>query len=143
MTLPDICAQVENNIKESNKVHYINWINNHMDKDDFHFPSSRFETQTFSGEMCYSLRCKVLHNGNTNVRNSKLNVFVDDMILTKPNDDNYYHGYRYEEKIKSNGKKVYRTFIGIDYLCERICDAVEKFYNEWQNKTDFDSHRIY
>lgn len=139
LTLPDICSQVENGLKNgdnSNRTMYINWVNKYMQYDDFHFPVEGFEIQTFTGEMCYSLRCKVLHNGNTEVQNKKLDVKVDDFCLTMPNEENYYHGYRYIEN--SEGKKI--TIIGIDYICERICDTAEKFYNDWSNKEDFDQY---
>ena len=95
-----------------------------------------FETQTFAGEMCYSLRCKVLHNGNTEVKNQALGVNVDKLFLTLPAEDNYYHGYKYVTD--ENGDTA--TYIGIDYICERLCDTAEKFFNNWANKSDFDKH---
>jgi hypothetical protein len=143
LTFPDICCQVENRLPDnqnSNRTMYINWVNNHVDFEDFHFPLSGFEPQTFTGEMCYSLRCKVLHNGNTDVNNARLGVIVDDFILTTPKDEMYYHGYKYCEKQESDGKIKKITYIAIDYLCERLCDSAEKFYNEWECKADFDKH---
>ncbi len=98
MTLPDICSQVENGVKDGNRTLYINWIKKHMAEDSFHFPLSGFETQTFTGEMCYSLRCKVLHNGNTEVTNKTLQVLVDHLVLTKPGTEEHKHGYNYVEK---------------------------------------------
>ena len=90
--------------------------------------------------MCYSLRCKVLHNGNTEVNNSQLGVSVDKFLLTTPKDNMYYYGYRYEEKNGFDGTITKSTYIAIDYLCERLCDAAEEFYNSWGNKADFDKH---
>lgn len=139
LTFPDICCQVENGLNNgeaSNRSLYIDWVNKHMDFEDFHFPIPGFETQTFAGEMCYSLRCKVLHNGNTEVYNDKLGVIVDKLVLTTPKDNNYFHGYRYAES--PSGETA--TYIGIDYVCERLCDTAEKFYNSWSNKSDFDKH---
>ena len=143
LTFPDICCQVENGSMEnqnSNRTMYINWVNNHMDFEDFHFPLSGFVSQTFTGEMCYSLRCKVLHNGNTDVNNALLGVIADGFILTTPKDEMYYHGYKYCENQESDGNIKRITYIAIDYLCERLCDSAEKFYNEWECKTDFDKH---
>lgn len=34
------------------------------------------------------------------------------------------------------------TCIAIDYLCERLCDMAEQFYNGWANKQDFDATRF-
>lgn len=139
LTLPDICCQVENKLKadeNANRSMYINWVNKHMDNQAFQFPLHGFDVQTFNGEMCYSLRCKILHNGNSSVKNLRLGVRVDEFVLTYPNENNYFHGYKYVEL--SDGKKV--TYIGIDYLCEMLCDAAENFYQDCSNKSDFEQH---
>ena len=136
LTLPDICCQVENGLAEgdnSDRAMYVKWVNKHMKSDDFNFPVQGFETQTFRGEMCYSLRCKILHNGNTKVNNVQRGVNVCEFQLTFPDDSDYFHGYRYKEA--PNGETF--TEIGVDYLCERICDAAESFYANWPNKNDF------
>ena len=90
--------------------------------------------------MCYSLRCKVLHNGNTDVKNQKLGVNVDEFKLTCPGDKDYYPGYKYGEITQPDKTKKTVTYIGIDYLCERMCVAAENFYNGWSVKKDFDIH---
>lgn len=103
-----------------------------------------FETQTFDGEMCYSLRCKVLHNGNTEVTNPKLKVLVDSFELLKPDDQDYKPGYTYIKKTQPDGTVKVITCIAIDYLCECLCDMAEQFYNGWaNNKQDFDAHKIW
>ena len=113
LTLPDICSQVENAVMDGNRTLYINWFNSHAEYDDFHFPMAGFETQTFDGEMCYSLRCKVLHNGNTEVTNPKLKVLVDSFELLKPDDQDYKPGYTYIKKNtagwNSKGDYLYRN----------------------------------
>ena len=100
-------------------------------------------TQTFYGEMCYSLRCKVLHNGNTEVTNPKLKVLVDSFELLKPDDQDYKPGYTYINKTQPDGTVKMITCIAIDYLCERLCNMAEQFYNGWANKQDFDAHLIW
>ncbi len=92
--------------------------------------------------MCYSLRCKILHNGNTDVTNLKLNVIIDKLVLTKPKTKEYYHGYRYRTEKQPDGSLIRVNYIGIDYLCERLCGAAEDFYNSWTNKADFGNYVI-
>ena len=138
LTFPDICCHIENGLSaEQNAIgeQYINWVNTHIDSDFFQFPATGFNVQTFGGEMCYSLRCKVLHAGHTDVTNKRLNVTVDKFKLTFPDDPDYFHGFRYMNN--HNGETI--THIGIDYLCECLCDAAEKFYNSWSNKADFNN----
>lgn len=143
LTLPDICSQVENNVMKGNRNFYINWFNSYVEYDYFHFQMAGFETQTFDGEMCYSLRCKVLHNGNTEVNNPNLRVLVDSFELLKPGDPNYKSGYTYIKKLQPDGTTKVITCIAIDYLCNCLCDMAEQFYNDWTNKQDFDVHRIW
>lgn len=142
LTLPDICSQVENAIVKSSKNNYITWVNKHMPFDCFNSPFPGFKEQTFAGNMCYSLRCSVLHSGSTDVENPKLHVNVNRFLLTMPGDVNYYKGYRYGEVNHDDGTNLKVTYIGIDYLCECLCDAAENFYNSWPDKTAFDDHII-
>ena len=140
LTLPDICSQVEYNSVSSSKGNYIAWVNNHLPVDSFipFFPG--FEEQTFTGNMCYSLRCSVLHSGSTDVANPNLHVTVDRFLLTKPGYAKYYKGYRYSEEKQADGTILKVTYVGIDYLCECLCDAAEDFYNQWNDKSAFDDH---
>lgn len=138
LTLPDICSLVEDQVTKETGKRYIKWINNHFDPDDFQF--SDFESNQFGGEMCYALRCKILHEGNTNVEENK-NVSVDSFKLTFPNDKDYFHGFKYIKEYSQNSE-VTKTYIGIDYLCEILCDRAEEFYNKWKNKTDFDKYHV-
>lgn len=140
LTLPDICSQVENGTIESSRSNYIAWVDNHLPSDDFRFPLAGFEEQTFTGNMCYSLRCSVLHSGSTDVENPRLHVTVNRFLLTKPGDAKYYNGFTYGEEKQADGTILKVTYIGIDYLCECLCDAAERFYNQWPDKTAFDDH---
>lgn len=140
LTLPDICSQVEKNAPNGCRTKYITWVNNHLPFDRFHFPLAGFEEQTFIGNMCYSLRCSVLHSGSTDVKEPDLHVTVDRFFLTKPGDAKYYKGFTYSEEKQADGTILKVTYIGIDYLCECLCEAAEDFYNQWPDKSAFDEH---
>lgn len=140
LTLPDICSQVENGVSSGNEKMYKRWIDKYMDSNSFEPPIAGFEKQTFNGNMCYALRCKIIHNGNTEVENK---ADIDNFVLTKPNSSNYYHGYTYEKSNLPDGTTRLVTYIGIDYLCEELCATAEKFYKNWPNKSDFNKHKIF
>ena len=89
------------------------------------------------------LRLRLLHNGNTEVTNLKLKVLVDSFELLKPDDQDYKPGYTYIKKTQPDGTEKVITCIAIDYLCERLCNMAEQFYNGWSNKQDFDAHKIW
>lgn len=137
LTLPDICSQVENGVADGNRNMYINWIDKYMEVENYKFPIKGFEKQTFNGNMCYALRCKLLHNGNTEINYA---TNIDDFVLTKPGNPNYKYGYIYRQENLANGKERLITYIGIDYICESLCKTAETFYNNWSNKSDFNDH---
>ncbi len=139
LTLPDICSQVENCVSEGNRMYYESWVDKYMDNEAF-LTIKGFEKQSFKGNMCYSLRCKLLHNGNIDVKNQKRGINVDDFILVKPGSRRYYHGFRYEITKQPDGTDKYTTIIGVDYLCEALCRTAENYYNNYPNKTLFEEH---
>ena len=144
LTIPDICSQVENHVSEGNRKMYIDWFNNYVEHEDFRFPLEGFEKQTFDGNMCYALRCKVLHNGNLELKESakSLKMQLDRFEFTTPESVDYYHGYKYKSVTNEDGTEETITILSVDYLCERICEAAEKFYNGWISKDDFKKYQI-
>lgn len=73
----------------------------------------------------------------------ELKVLVDSFELLKPDDQDYKPGYTYIKKTQPDGTVKVITCIAIDYLCERLCNMAEQFYNGWANKQDFDAHKIW
>lgn len=140
LTLPDICSQVEKCVSKGNRHYYESWVDKYMDDEAFSFPLDGFEKQAFKGNMCYSLRCKLLHNGNVDVKNPKNNVNVDEFILVKPGSQHYFYGFQYRVSKLQNGTKKYTTIIGVDYLCEVLCRTAEDYYNNHSNKILFEEH---
>lgn len=136
LTIPDICSQVETGKEDSVRGIYIDWFNKHIDKEAFDLGIGEFKEQTFNGNMCYALRCKVLHNGNVELKQTSRNLKIelDHFQFTIPESPEYYYGYKYvylpgeDEAIKTV------TIIAIDYLCAIICEAAENFYNNWGAK---------
>lgn len=139
LTLPDICSQIEIKYEKETGVRYKKWLDKHIDKDLFIFPISGFEDNTIDSEKIYSLRCHVLHSGNTNIEENK-NININKFILLKP--DNNPSGYKYEESYDKNGNLVKTSYIRVDYLCNIICDAAENFYNSWNTPSDFNVFNI-
>ena len=144
LTIPDICSQVEAKKDDGNREMYIAWFNKYVYSEAFEFDKVEFREQAFDGNMCYALRCKVLHNGNLELKkaNPGLQIRLDCFQLSIPASANYYHGYKYAFVPCEDGTKQTVTILAVDYLCEMLCDAAEKFYNCWQEKEDFKRHQI-
>lgn len=144
LTIPDICSQVEAGKENSDRWMYIAWFNKYINKEAFDLDIGEFKEQTFNGNMCYALRCKVLHSGNLDLKNTSQNLQIelDCFEFTTPESAEYYRGYKYVYVPCEGGTKKTSTIIAIDYLCEIICDAAEKFYNNWEDKNYFLKHKI-
>ena len=82
LTLPSICARVEyGNKKRNDKVHYINWFDKYA-KDKFTFDATQLSGNeiisynTIDGNVCYNLRCAILHAGNFEIDNCKYKKII-------------------------------------------------------------------
>ena len=144
LTIPDICSQVETGKEDSDRWIYIDWFNKYIEKESFDLDIGEFKEQTFNGNMCYALRCKVLHNGNVELQQTSRNLKIelDHFQFTTPESPEYFYGYKYVYLHSEDGTKKTVTIIAIDYLCEIICEAAGNFYNNWMNKEDFLKHQI-
>jgi hypothetical protein len=69
LTMPDICAQLENPTRESHKP-YVEWFNRYMlaKYTVAAGPPGYMDPRAFlSGDDCYALRCSYLHTGADDV----------------------------------------------------------------------------
>ena len=70
LALPDMCSQIENGLKTGDRNTYISWVDAYMDDDYFKVGIQGFEDIEFSGIICYALRCRVLHNLDSNINDA-------------------------------------------------------------------------
>ena len=145
LTLPDICGQVENGVPKGTRTTYIDWFDKHIDAASFSLGPASFiitmqgqKYAEFDGAACYALRCRFLHNGSDDVENNTYKPSIDKFELLTPDSlprKGDGHSYRF-----SATDVIAR--LDIKYLCEQICNAAEKFYDEWPDKADFNDHAI-
>ncbi|PAF36244.1 hypothetical protein CHH58_13415 [Terribacillus saccharophilus] len=110
-------------------------------------PPTRAKAPYFTGEMCYSLRCSFLHDGNWDIQSWGEKEDVD-----------FYYSYKFElavggadafgsswiDQVSDNDSKLMKTNIvrvNIDKLCESICLAAENYYR-LKDPTLFNRHEI-
>lgn len=134
LTLPDICGQIA---YPSDKVgkRYTEWFQKYIPAEYFECPLSGFEEQTFNGEMCYQLRCHFLHSGDIDItidEKSRIDIFELDVA------EGEYELTGYLYRISGNQRI---TRIGVNYLCNCLCDRAEQFYDAWADKSAFEAHK--
>ena len=84
------------------------------------------------------MRCAFLHSGNDDILSQKAarNSTVTSFKLLKP-DGLKGNGFAYKVRLDDQQST---TQIDVSYLCDLICDAVEKYYNSHTNKSAFEDH---
>lgn len=70
LTIPDICGLVEYpEYRTKSSKRYVAWFNDHIlvNYAKKFTPEGEVSEAYFNGDMCYSLRCKLLHEGNSHI----------------------------------------------------------------------------
>lgn len=145
LTLPDICAKAKYPNEKNNKKRYVDWYEEYISKyekvpDDIHMPYE-------SGELIYSLRCSVLHQGNPNIDEKKCNITHFNLVVEthKPN------GYTFCDSAAitytgdtPNERNILQRNMQINLceLCLRICRVAKWYYNNNKNQFNFFKYHI-
>ena len=157
LTLPDICGKIEYPHFKDNRGNrkvgkqyaewFDNWVNQYFaDNTGWTKDYTKAKDPYFTGEMCYSLRCAFLHDGNSNIKE-----------WGDKEDADFYFSYEFELAVggadyfglswvnqANNDSKIMKTKIvrvNIDKLCKSICLAAENYYRE-KDPILFNSHKI-
>lgn len=145
LTLPDICGQIEhpdfvstdkhgNKHREGHK-QYVTWYDDYV-KPLYYIADDNAPVLQFDGELCYALRCSLLHEGNFELKDRDGKLLIDgfelhvDKVCGNHNIHSLYH--------EKDGKR----FIDLDVygLCFFICSAARTFYDEHEDKTIFEKY---
>ena len=71
LTLPDICGKAAYPAEQSSRKRYILWYDEEIGKYEKN-PEDKDDMPYLSGEVIYSLRCSLLHEGNPNMKSDSL-----------------------------------------------------------------------
>ena len=135
LTLPAICAKVEfGEIKEDSK-RYISWFDKYA-IEKFTFKVNRIPDEkrlkiiTIDGKTCYKLRCAVLHAGNFGIKKCKYKKII---IHAHNQNSEIYES----ELIDGPG-----AHFDIHKFCNLLCEAVEEYYDLFEDKSKFDIENV-
>lgn len=147
--IPDICGKAEFPECESNKSRYIKWYEHNIGQYEKN-PDASKEIPYMSGKVIWSLRCKLLHEGNPAIE--------DEVKDSK--DENYTYNYNFElvydmnnssltscdkasviECINEKTVKKYHS-VSINRLCKVLCSTAKVYFKNNKDKFNFFDYTI-
>jgi hypothetical protein len=144
LTFPDICGKAEYPNERSTKKRYIDWYDDHIGKYE-QCPCEGCKNKPLpylSGEVVYSLRNSLLHQGTPNIdinkienENNKIDYFELVIESKKPFDI-----YGDSAGVNDEGKKDYR--VNVRRLCLIIGATARGYYEANKDKFDFFNYSI-
>ncbi len=144
LMIPDICR---NQLGLKRKSGYINWFNKYVFKKYYDIPSKHYlkkldkgigETYRikFNGNVCYALRCAILHTGSTVIefenKKDKLKARIDKIELCINSESNFDNQYGESSSIVtfSDNTKSIRIRVNIITLIKNILAGYKTFLKE-------------
>lgn len=135
LTLPDICGKAEfPNDKCANR--YKNWYETHIGRTE-KSPAASDDMPYLSGEVVYSLRCSLLHQGNPNVDNSKTKINQFELMSGAE-----IYADSTSVTTYSNGTIIRSCKIHIKSLCKKLCCVAQHYFEQNKDKFNFFNYTI-
>lgn len=145
LILPDICGKVYYP-ELGNKQRYIKWFDEFIGKYEKDKESERIGLPYLSGNLVYSLRCSMLHQGNPGVENNKLDLVYFELIYRRPGDTQDCCGSAQAEMVKDEkGNDIAinkKLRINVRDLCWKICRLAEVCYDREREKFNFFEYNL-
>ena len=142
LTLPDICGKAEYP-NEKSRERYIKWYDKEIGQyEKSPFQNSKEEMPYLSGNVIYSLRCALLHEGNPNVENGylcKVGELPINHFVLKVESKNEFDIYSDSSGISDFFGQHRRSYtMSVNRICGIICSSAEMYYEENKEKFSFD-----
>ena len=125
LTIPDICGKVAYPNDAVGK-RYENWFDNYVNGLD--------DIPEFDGRACYLLRCSYLHSGELYISKRQITKFKLHVDIAMGN-------HNIHNSIMRDGNNV-ELDIDVCDLCNTICQAALKFYNQFNDVSLFKNDLI-
>ena len=145
LTLPDICGKaIYPKLKPSER--YIKWFDEYIGQYEHNDQHMRVGMPYLSGELVYSLRNSILHQGNPNIDCEKFGIIYFKLFYRQIEGTSVITGSSEAEIVKDengNDKAINKKFtVSVRDLCWKICRLAEVCYSEDQDKFNFFNYNL-
>lgn len=125
LTLPDICGKAARPTEKCNKKRYILWYDEEIGKYEKN-PDDKMDMPYLSGKVIYDLRCCLLHEGNPNINDKKININHFSLVVEKNKNFNSYCDA--SKIIEFENEKIREYRMDVRRICMILCDMAESYY---------------
>ena len=133
LTLPDICGKAKYpKMERHTKKRYIKWFDEYVGQYETTKKDIEIGMPYLSGELVYDLRCSVLHQGNPNV-SKKSNLSYFELLYQDKNRSSVSISTSEKQThFDADGNEIVikKFSVNLRDMCEKICDAVQKYYGD-------------
>lgn len=138
LTLPDICGKAAYPDERSSRKRYISWYDEVIGKYEKN-PDDKENMPYLSGEVIYSLRCSLLHEGNPNMNNDSLKTSLPidhfSLVIEKAKPFDIYSDASSIMNFGSDHIREYR--MNVRRICMILCNVAESYYKKNKDKFHF------
>lgn len=148
LTLPDMCGKAEYpEMEKQTKKRYVDWFDKYIgyrEKERYGDKGVPY----LSGELVYSLRCSLLHQGNPNLRDKEKNennVVDFELVYQRYDGASRRMGITEAQIIEVDGEKKavnIRYSIDVKLLCYKLCVFARRYYEQNKEKFNFFNYKI-
>ena len=145
LILPDICGKAKYpEMEKQTKQRYIKWYDEYIgqyEKD----PEDERGMPYLSGELIYSLRCSVLHQGNPNIDGKKLDIEYFELIWQEHEGCNIPVGFSEAQIITVDGreKAIHKKYsVNIRDICFKLCRLATYYYDKHKEQFNFFNYNL-
>ena len=145
LTLPDICGKaIYPKLKPSDR--YVKWFDKYIGQYEHDDEHMRVGMPYLSGELVYSLRNSILHQGNPNIDGEKLGIIYFELLYQRIEGASVIVGSSEAKIIKDeNGNDIAinkKFTVNVRDLCSKICRSAEVCYKEDNDKFNFFNYNL-
>ncbi len=145
LTLPDICGKAfYPNLKPRER--YIKWFDEYIGQYEHDEEHIRIGMPYLSGDLVYSLRNSILHQGNPNIDGKKFGIIYFELLYWKFKGWTFVSGSSEAEIIKDengNDKAINKKMtVNVRDLCWKICRLAEICYKKEKAKFNFFNYNL-
>ncbi len=145
LILPDICGVAEYGINEQVGKRYKDWYDENIGRYERENSERMNMLPYLSGEVVYSLRCNMIHIGNPNICENKIQDErnrIDRFVLCieKKKNIELYADSAIKHENKNNANTEY--YVNVRRLCYLLCTCAKGYYEKNKDRFTFFNYEI-